>query len=209
MRTRLLNRSKKTKSGADLKSLFGINESSQPIRWLVLLEKRKSQIYALNDESSLELKASFSEKDFHEAVSKRLRGSAGRTQESYLVRQGHTQSAFPRHSYSNELSPKQAAMERILKGTLRYLKTQYQSGAFDSMILIGHSQALGRFVKLARGKIGKAIEEILPKWNSHLKVSERNKVLLGFLKARESPPPRWLPSQSPQPFPKRSRSWQH
>jgi protein required for attachment to host cells len=170
----------------------------------VLLEKRKSKIYALNDESSLELKASFSEKDFHEAVSKRLRGSAGRTQESYLVRQGHTQSAFPRHSYTNELSPEQAAMEHLLRDTLRYLKTQHQSGAFDSLILIGHSQALGRFRKKARSKIAKTIVEILPKWNSHLKVFERNKILLGFLKARESPPPRWLPSKSPQPFPKRS-----
>lgn len=204
MRKVLPNRSKKTKVGVDLKSLIGTVNPKTPIAWVVVLEKRKNQIYALGNNSTLELKAKFALKDFHEAISKRIRGSAGRTQESYLIRQGSKKAAFPRHSYSNRLSPEQAATERLLKGTLHYLKKQFQSGAFDSLLLVGHSETVGRFGKLATGKLEKAIQKTSAKWNSYLTKTERNKHLLTFLRAKESPPPRWLPSQSPQPIPKRS-----
>jgi len=82
-----LARSKKTKRGVEVKSLQGLPATRfQKTQWLILLEKKRAQVFCLQNEKNLGLIKTFSEADFHEMVSKRLRGSAGRTQESYGIR---------------------------------------------------------------------------------------------------------------------------
>lgn len=206
MRAFTLPKKKKTKRGVDLESLQGVSNSFPPIHWVAVIEKKGSQVFGLENQTSLKLLADFSERDFHEAIFKKLRGSAGRTQESYLVRQSPKKGAFPRHSFAREISPQQAATRELQKNTILFLKTEYKKGSFDFITLVGHPEAVGRFRLLMTKHIPQAVFRISPKWNSYLNEAERNHVLLKALRVKLKPPPRQLPFRSPNPPSKRSYS---
>jgi len=206
MRAATLPKKKKTKLGVDLKSLQGLSPSFSQIHWVVVLEKKRNQVFGLENRKSLKLLADFSEQDFHEAISKKTRGSAGRTQESYLVRQSPKKAAFPRHSFSREISPEQAATRELQKKTFCYLKKEFKRRTFDFVTVVGHPEAVGRFHLLLSKHIPQAVYQVFPKWNSYLNKTDRNQFLLKALRMKPKLIPRQLPSLSPNPTPKRSYS---
>lgn len=188
---------KKTKSGVEIKSTVGALPPKKPIWWLAIIEKKRVQIFSYSlSTKNLEPVFSLCEPDYHEAVDRLIRDSAGRSQASYTRSQGGHQTGHPRHSYSSILSPDQKAAGHLFKTAASFLKKEGKKETFQALALIGHPHSLGQFREFLDAKTLNKITLQSKSFANYVSPRKQVKRLLSLLPIKSEQPGRWLPTQN-------------
>ena len=179
---RRMARRKKTKRGTEIRSLIGTRRNREPIWWLAVLHKNQVQIFSfLPIRHELFPLWKRQEKDFHDLIARRLRGSAGRTQESFSWSTGGHQAGHRRHSYSSATSPKKRASQILLAAGAQFVKQEYRKQKFDHLALVATPAAYGTFKDLLGARLAKKVTFHAPALPNYLSSRQQEKHLLSLM----------------------------
>ncbi|NBV50501.1 hypothetical protein EBR78_04675 [bacterium] len=175
-------RRKKTRSGAEIRSLVGAKRFQEPIWWLAVLHKNQVQIFSFSPiEHQLCPLWKREEKDFHDLIARRLRGSAGRTQESFSWSAGGHQTGHRRHSYSSATPPKKRASQTLLAAGAHFVKQEYRKRKFDHLALVANPAVYGTFKELLGARLAKKVTLHAPALPNYLSSRQQEKQLLSLM----------------------------
>lgn len=192
-----MTKRKKTKTGVEISSTLGLPNQKKSIWWLAIIEKKKVQVFSYSlSTKTLDSVFVSDQPNYHDAVFRILRDSAGRAQASYSRARGGHQTGRPRHAYSSLLSPDQKASLHLFKGAADFLKEEGKKGRFQALALIGHSHTLGQFRQLLDQRTQKKITLQSTHFSNYVSPKNQAKRLLSLLPEPPQAPLRWLPNQN-------------
>ena len=188
---------KKTKTGVEIKSTLGANPPKKPVWWLAIIEKKRVQIFSYSlSTKTLDSLFAIEEPNYHEAIDRLVRDSAGRSQASYTRSRGGHQTGHPRHSYSSVLSPDQKAANHLFKTATDFLKKEGRKEKFQALALIGHPHSLGQFRDFLDSKTLKKISLQSMSFANYVSPKKQARRLLSLMPQKPETPARWLPTQN-------------
>lgn len=179
---RPMARRKKTKRGTELRSLIGTRRVREPIWWLAVLHKNHVQIFSfLPIQQQLSPLWKRQERDFHDLIARRLRGPAGRTQESFSWSSGGHQTGHRRHSYSSATPPKKKASQALLAEGAKFVRQEYRKRKFDHLALVANPTTYGTFKDLLGARLAKKVTLHAPALPNYLSARQQEKRLLSLM----------------------------
>jgi len=188
---------KKTKAGVETKSMVGAATKKKSVWWLALVEKKRVQIFSYSlTTKTLDSVFVRDQPDYHEAIDRLVRDSAGRSQASYSRSRGGHQSGHPRHSYSSFLTPDQKASGHLFKAASDFLKEERKKDSYQALAIIGHPQSLGHFREFLDAKTLKKITLQSGSFANYVSPRKQARRLLSLLPEQPKEPRRWLPDQN-------------
>ncbi|NBX93939.1 MAG: hypothetical protein EB120_13255 [Proteobacteria bacterium] len=196
-----MRRQKKTKRGVEIKSTLGARQKNKTVWWLAVIQNRKIQVFSYCAPSKhLESVVCYDELDNKDAVSSRLRDSAGRSFESFSKSHGGHGTGHPRHGLSSRLSPKERLSQILILKASQFLEANRRKNEFSHLGIFSEPHLLGTFrSKLSRLTNKKVKLEIAANY-SWLSSAQLEQKLLSYL---PEPIPR-----APRFFPKSQGAWQ-
>jgi len=190
-----MGRKKKTRAGAEVKSLSFFKARRVPVWWFAILEGKRFQIFSYRTEKNLlEPICNFQEPDFRGRIEKRLRDSPGRIFNSFSRSKGGHQTASPRHSYSSQISPKKQASLDLLHQACVFLDRESRKDSFQHLALFANPQNLGFLRNHLTTLTTKRVKFEVPHSLSYLNSKNKIKLLSAYLPLASYPPPRVLPT---------------
>ena len=189
-----MTRKKKTRFGAEVRSIRLTKMRNKPIWWLALIEKGSVQIYEyVWKRRALSKIFQTSNRHFKEETFLRLRDSPGRSFDSFSWSRGGHGTSHSRHSYASKTTLKDKTSQDILKAGSDYLKQASKEKRFDCLAIFASPRTRGSFKKGMGAKILRKIEVEKKKPASYLTSEEVEKELISQIPLETTEPPRFFP----------------
>ena len=180
--------------GAEVKSLTYRAVKKQPLRWFVIIEGNRFDIFSQSStHNELSLIYTFQQSDRRTETDRQLRDSPGRSYDSFSRSSGGHQTAAPRHSYSSHVSPKKRVSLNLLHQACFFLEQERRKDSFQQLAIFASPRDLGFLRTHLRPLTLRRVQFEVPRSLSYLTPKKKLKLLSAYLPFARFSEPRLLP----------------